>query len=226
MNELQKPIPTEKDFMINKISDLVYGYLQTQSYIGKNTKGEEVSLVYKTNYLIDDISRATKIKKRTVYNKVKNLVNSGYIKEEEVFDKDGHVKKAYTFKTINLYQKVNMETLRYLVSTGNDNVIKVYVYLLNRYLYKQNINKQYLFSERDIILDCFGITSTTHSSDYKKVHDILNCLINNNLLILGDKKVKKDMGTKGTTYYFRVVGMNLYYKDNIGKIIDISDMQF
>ena len=226
MKELQKPIPTEKEFMINKISDLVYGYLQTKSYIGKNIKGETVSLVYKTNYLVGDISKATKIKTRTVYNKIKNLLDSGYIKEEDIVDKDGEVRRAYTFKAVTLYQKVNMETLRYLVSTGNDNVIKVYVYLLNQYLYRKNINKQYLFTEKDILIDCFGLKSTSHSSDYKKVHDILNCLINNNLLVLGDKKVKKDTKSGSQTYYFKVVKMNLVYRDNISEIKNVEDMQF
>lgn len=48
------------------------------------------------------------------------------------------------------YQLINYEMLWYLVSTRNKSAIQVYVYLLNRYLWKAETKEKYIFTNKEL----------------------------------------------------------------------------
>lgn len=220
-----KTIPQESSFNKKVISDLVYGYMQINSYVGETIEGDRVSFVYKSPTLVGDIAEATKIAPRTVRNKINKLITSEYIKEDSIIDLYSNKVDIYAFKKVEFYQNINIDTLRFLVNTGNEDVIKVYCYLLNRCV---NVNRHYNFSKKELILKCFGVKNEKSGNNYKKIEDILNTLINNGLLELEDKKMIKEVGRDLYTSYFIVKKINIKYIDNFSNKQDknISEMEF
>ena len=217
---LTKNIPIEGDFMKKNIDDRIYGYLQLNSYKGLDKSGNEIYFVYKQDNNITVISKKLKINRRTVGRKIENLVKAGYIEESVVLNKKGDEEiPCYIIKRIDLaYQKIDYDTLKLLVYTTQDYVIKIYVYLLNA-IYR---NPHYEFTYKELMSECLGIKSTHNARDYDIVKSCLELLIRLKLLKLTNKKKVKYIDGKQKTFYFVVEQV----KTKLDKIENIEEIRF
>ena len=207
-SKIEKAIPLDKDFMIKKIDDRVYGFLRIKSYKGINLKGEEVYFAYK-NGILDEISSALRINKRSVRNKIDNMLKAKYLTKSVVRDLNGKgTIECYILENASLFQKVEEETLKELVYNTQEHVIKTYAYILDKYLFRLNIGDRYRFSERELILECLGV-KFPKSIDYEIMMSCISMLQRLGLLVLSDKKYKKFSDKTGKcTFYFEVLKVN------------------
>lgn len=132
--ERNRRIPTDQGFMSLSIDDILYGYLVTQATYNPSKK--ELYLPYK-KVLEAKRNFATqgRVDIRTVRNRIKKMIEGGYITEKENGD--------YIFlQNSTAWQLVEFEMLEYLVTTRNTNCIKIYCYLLSKFLWKEKQRKQ------------------------------------------------------------------------------------
>ena len=183
-SEQRRRIPLKEEFMRKKINDILYGYLQIKSTLNVKTN---VRYIKKSDVNFAEIERDLKgvYKSRTLANNLKNLIYYGFIGEDTMFDTYGNKIKVYTFPydVNDIYKLIPLDTLIFLVDTATPSVIATYAYLLNKWEWKH----QYIFTEAELIKNCLGIKSATHSRDYERINNVLLCL---HLLGLIDFKSK------------------------------------
>ena len=171
-----------------KVNDNIYGYLQSISYLNKD--GER--FIYKSDVSPTKIERYFKscegmeislstVKRNLTLFKSKKV---GLLVEGKTMDNYNREVDVYFLPMIEdePYKLIPLETLKYLVDTSNGNVIKTYVYLLNKYGWKRD----YTFTKGELIE---GIGYNPNSRDkegryvsYEMMDNILLCLVNNGLL--------------------------------------------
>lgn len=200
MNNIKRPVPLNGDWYNKNISDLIYIWLQCHVYKGKDKKGEDMYFVYISKSLNRQIANETKRDIRTVRARLRKLEEYNFIKRTKVLNKEGSkYMEVYELPSVGQYHKIGKDTLNYLINTTNDDVIKVYSYLL----YKcNNVNYNYLFSIKEIVEEVLGL-NYSKDSNREKAKDLLDMLIKIGLLKLTDKRIRVDTA-KGFTSYLRV----------------------
>ena len=81
-----------------------------------------------------DIYTMCNLDSRKLKAHIQKLMDKGLLKEEDI---DGYPSYTFPYDYDGGYQLINYEMLWYLVSTRNKSAIQVYVYLLNKYLWKK-----------------------------------------------------------------------------------------
>lgn len=67
------------------------------------------------------------------------------------------------------------------MDTATENVIKVYIYLGQRFSWKNSSNEYFIFTAEDIA-EHIGLKLNNHSREYIMINNILDCLENNGLI--------------------------------------------
>lgn len=166
MPQRKRRIPVDSKFIGDKkVSDLVYGKFQTESSF--NRKGESRIMdnikLNKSKWAKElGISRPTLDTKIKYLKKVKLVVDKGEYFEIPEFGRR--------------YFLIPEATLRFLVNTGNSDVIKIYAHLGALW----NYNKEVSFTQRQL-LRVLGYAENK-DSNHKKIEDILCSLVNNGLI--------------------------------------------
>lgn len=120
------------------------------------------------------------ISEATIRNTIKLYKIIGIITEEKIIDKYERLVDVYVLKQdFKRFQYIKTDTLKYLVDTANINVIKVYTYLLNKFIYKKNSNEKYSFTKKEL---CKSIGYSYRNDNISKINNILTCLKNNGLI--------------------------------------------
>ena len=208
---ITRNIPTQGEFMKKKYNDLVYSYLQYHSYKGLDKNDQEIYFIYDTPTLIREITKETgSSTTRTTRKRVDKLIEGGFIHKDKVWNKTHtELVEGYVINHIDtFFQKVPTDTLRFLTNTHVNFAIKIYAYLLNKSIY---VNKHYVFTYTELILNCLGVKNANHGEEYERVRDILTSLMNNGLVIY--EEIYEPIGEGNTTIRQRIVQINLdYYK--------------
>lgn len=129
--EYTRRIPLTEDFLHYHIPDLIYGYIQH-----KATYNPQKGILYitadnlrkhkKTLEILCDCSR------RTIDRQIQILITEKFIEETT----DGK-QCIYVIPPVgDKWQLIDWNMLEYLLNTRNNNCIKIYAYLLNKYLWK------------------------------------------------------------------------------------------
>ena len=184
-------IPLDDNFMKDKKThDKVWSFLQINSY--KTADGKR--FVYKTtetnaNSIHKAIARTVTNSKgketfdislMTVRNTLKLYEKLGLIYNETIKDLYGkEVEVIVLSQKFDYYTLIPIETLKFLVDTANENVIKVYAYLLNKYQYKQKENDRYTFNLSEL---CAAVGYSAKSENTATMRNILKSLKNNHLI--------------------------------------------
>lgn len=213
---MQRNIPNKGDFMKKQYSDLVYAYLQCVSYKGLDKNDNEVYFVYKNEATSSIIAKQTKIHGNSVKRRIKKLKDGNFIKEGKVWDSThSTLLDAIILNHVEYYQKIPIDVLKFLINASNENVIKVYAYLLNRCL---TVNKNYEYTYKELILNCFGMHSITNKRDYDMLKDIMTLLDKCNLIVTSPYKVTKYIDGQQTSY-FKIIhyGTTIDYIDCLKK---------
>lgn len=173
----KKLVVTEKYLGEKKLSDIIYGYYQLRSHYE-----DGVSYCYKRDcsykkmeeYFTDYGGAPVSINTLTSINKL--LIDGGIIVKSK---KEG--KSIYLLPAPDTdYVWVKYDTLRFLVSTCQNNVIKVYTYLKSKYEQKQKSGGSFWFTKK-MLCEVLGY-GATRDSNYKKISAILDVLINVGLI--------------------------------------------
>lgn len=146
MADLQKRrFSLEDDFMNYSTDDLLYGYL---SYHSIFDPVEKERYIYVKNvaplkkYIAAMIHKTTK----TVNNRIDKLIERGLLKKSVKYNQG-----VYIFvEGEGRYQLVNYDILFYLLVNRNEFAIKIYAYLLNKYLWKASSNEHYIFTLEEL----------------------------------------------------------------------------
>ena len=184
-------IPLDDSFMKDKKThDKVWSFLQINSY--KTADGKR--FVYKTtetnaNSIHKAIARKVinskgketyDISLMTVRNTLKLYEKLGLIYNETIRDLyNKEVEVIVLSQKFDFYTLIPIETLKYLVDTANENVIKVYAYLLNKFQYKQKENDRYTFNLSEL---CAAVGYSAKSENTATMRNILKSLQNNHLI--------------------------------------------
>lgn len=136
----------EEDFMNYSIDDLLYGSMQ---YLATFNPAAKKLYLTKANLTKNkkDIYALCDLNSRTLKTHIQKLIDKGLVKEEEM---DGNMCYTFPYDYDGGYQLVNYEMLWYLVSTRNKSALQVYVYLLNKYLWKAQTNDTYIFTNKEL----------------------------------------------------------------------------
>lgn len=187
-NKELRYFPLGGNFMKDKkVNDNIYGYLQTISYINDDKE----RFVYKNDVSPTKIQRYfeeredVKISLSTIKRNL-TLFKSDKLKlmVEGKTTYKGKEYDVFYLPQMNdePFKLIPLETLKYLVDTSNGNVIKTYVYLLNKYGWKSD----YEFTKGELIENIgFNPQSTSKGKgkvNYEMMDNILLCLKNNGLI--------------------------------------------
>lgn len=199
----KKRIPVTDEFLKQrKINDILYSYLQSISYVNGG-----ITFVYKKQFIenIEDVCILLGgIKRRSVYIQLKNLSQFGFVKEEKIEDNYGRKVDAYILSYENKFKEIPIDTLKYLVDTMSTNVIKVYVYLLNKYEWKHDYN----FTKKEL-LEHIGYKKHG-KNNYATINNLLDILIKCNLIKISKFKKVYDDGTLKDAYRIVYVKKHIY----------------
>lgn len=196
-----RQFPTKEEFLGDKkMDDRVYGYMQANSYL----TDDKVRYCWKTDMSAKNIKaglsekRKETISENTIRNNLKLMQAANLIKEETI-----NRKKAYVLIQLisGNYVFVKTKTLKYLVDTANENVIKIYAFLKQKQeLHKKGkYDEQYCFTENKL-LEVLGYASN-ETRNHSMIKNILDCLVNDELIKF-HRHTKEVSGGKQVMYYF------------------------
>lgn len=102
------------------------------------------------------------------------LIDRGYIQQKD----DGD----YILPNCeDIYLKIPLETVEYLTFNCREHVIKIYIYLMQRWKYAKQNGKFYKFTLREIG-EHIGLKINNHSDGYKIINYALELLVNSGLV--------------------------------------------
>ena len=185
----KRRIPLERKFMCKKINDILYGYLQSVATFNPNTN---TLYVKKDDVNFSELERRFdgKFKRRALSNHMENLKAYNFVEEDTMMDTYGDVIKIYTlpYDEEKIYKSISMDTLTKLINIGINSTIGIYIYLLD----KSEREKRCLFTSEELIKNCLGIKTATHSRDFERVNDILKSLLDNGIIDFKEVYIKRN----------------------------------
>lgn len=151
-----------------KIDGELYAYLQSLSY--PNEKKE--TIVLKKNMPTQAIiCNILGIKSPKTYRAHLNyLIEAGYVVDNKT--------EYYLPNQEEIFFLIPLETLKFLNDCLKEQVIKIYIYLGQRWKYKQN---DYTFTLEEIA-EHIGIKLGNNQRNYDIINNALICLVNNGLI--------------------------------------------
>ena len=194
-----------------KILDMIWGFLQLNSYIGEDPENKKHRFVYKYylksdlalyNRVIDEpFKHATADKKICCYNAFVNSLNllkkMNYIQDGQIVDNHKNIVDVYYLKEdFTPFKLISYKILQDLQDLYCKNAIKVYTYLLNCYDFKKNTQEKYRFTLGELA-DAIGYTSKGYN---RELDNILKLLENKGFIDYHKEKIK--INRKETYNYF------------------------
>jgi hypothetical protein len=187
--ETLRVISLEDNFMKNKnINDAIYGYYQSISYLDKDNR----RFVYKQHINYTDMENNLGFTRKTIRSNTKVLIDTGFLEEGTTKDNYGKEVECYYLPyKHNYFRCIPNTTLKYLLTVKGKDVIKVYVYLLDKFLWKAKQGEKYIFTGKELLL-AIGYSEKTITKGskgkkssfdpYEKIRYILNSLSNEGLI--------------------------------------------
>ena len=206
MKEIQKRFPAETTleratFLNNKnIDGLLYAYFQNVSMpvcIDVENKIFETRVDKAFLPPQKDICAITRMSVNTYRKRLATLLSTGYLIDMGEYYVLPQIEKQFL--------GIPLETLKFFLDTLKTDVVKVYIYLGQRFKYAQSMHTLYSFDKEEI-LDHLG---WGHSkSGYEFVNHALDALINNGLIRVVEYR-------NGKKPCLRLVEFNLNYRQNL-----------
>lgn len=205
----------EEDFMNFKTNDLLYGFMRGLSTArpivenGKKEYREYLTLKsFKQNKkLIAGICGCTT---KTIENQLNKLFEAGLLDQGvEVIEQNG---KEYEYEVFwfpydydGNYKIIDQEIVQYLVNTRNAQGIRIYLYLLNKFQWKED----YIFTIKEIKA-ALGYADSTKTAD-KLIKDCLASFQKEGMIKYEKVIEEKDIGDINNSKIIPVERMKLKY---------------
>lgn len=198
----KRRISLEEDFMNWGRNDIMYAYLlNCASYREQDNKLYIVKEEYMCNIREEIMELCGYSTLKSLKNNMEKWIQTGLI-EEGTIDYGKKTFDAYIFKNWDengKYQLVNADMLLYLTETRNKNCIRIYTYLLNKWLFKYDY--EFTFTE---LREAMGYSSNKNS--YKTVNDRIKNILNS---------FEREGIMKCESYYKKV------YSEAEGKVVSL-----
>ena len=165
---IKRIISLEEDFMCNNTDDLLYGAM----LVNATFQPIDQKLYISVNSFVkckEFYQEITGKSWKTVKRHLETLMDKGLIELDDIYGNGGKT-QAYILKQSDFkrFQYIDKEMLNYIVQTRNSSAVKIYIYLLNKYLWKQD----YAFTKKELIRNALGLTGE-HNCNYDRVNYIL-----------------------------------------------------
>lgn len=157
-------ISLEDAFMNYSVDDLLYAFMSYHATFDPQTQQYYLTERNWTKYkpLLKSI-----ITTRNCRNHLNSLISKGII----IHDYE-HMRYIFPHNGFKKYQPVNNAMLYYLIITSNINVIKIYIYLLNKWLWKNKTNEPYYFTLKEL-REAIGYSGSNNPGVDDALHTIL-----------------------------------------------------
>ena len=169
--EYTRRISLEEDFMNHKTNDLLYAYMLTCATFHPI---EQKLYLTKAKYAVEGIpqiiGKLCGKTRKTINRHLDALIEKGLIAEETISCGDSEVScYVFPYDEDTNYQIVNNDMLKYVIKTRNQCAVRIYVYLLNKYLWK----KDYHFTSKELQVAIGFSKNTETTAIYELIRDIL-----------------------------------------------------
>lgn len=157
-------ISLEDTFMNYSVDDLLYAFMSYHATFDPQTQEYYLSERNWTKYrpLLRSI-----ITTRNCRNHLNSLIAKGII----IHDYE-HMRYIFPHNGFKKYQPVNNAMLYYLIISSNMNVIKIYIYLLNKWLWKNKTHEPYYFTLKEL-REALGYSGSDNAGVDSALHTIL-----------------------------------------------------
>lgn len=157
-------ISLEDSFMNYSVDDLLYAFMSYHATFDPNTQEYYLTERSWTKYrpLLKSV-----ISTRNCRNHLNSLISKDIIK----YDAE-RMRYIFPHNGFKKYQQVNNSMLYYLIITSNINVIKIYIYLLNKWLWKQQTKEPYYFTLKEL-RETLGYSGSNNENVDSALHTIL-----------------------------------------------------
>lgn len=206
MSVIEKHFPANTSmemltFLNNKnIDGRLYAYLQSKSMPVKINDYYETRVDKFELGTQGEFCEAIQIKSpKTLRKHLNTLIETGYLRNE----KDYYV----LIQKEDIFFKMPLDTLRFIQNTIKEDVIKIYIYLGQRYKFAARQGTKYSFSIKEII-EHLGLSLNDKNRNFVK--DGLDALMNNELIKFVNYR-------EGKTPKLRLVDFSYEYKTNFKK---------
>jgi len=217
-------LPLDKECLADKAVDYkLYSILQKNSHYN----GKGVRFVYKNHPTLGNLTRPRlleiynekcignpqeQISLSTLKRKMALFKSIGMISEGKIKDINGKEVSAFILlENFALFQYIPLETLEYLADTASSTVIKLYAFLLNKFLWKAKFNDTYVFTYAELAAE-IGLNDNNNGNT-RIIRNCLNSLSNSELIDYCDFYVMTDSGVPSPRK--RLINVNQYYKKKI-----------
>ena len=157
-------ISLEDNFMNYSVDDLLYAFMNYHATYDPATKEYYLTERNWTKYrpLLKGI-----LNTRNCRNHLNSLIAKGII----IYDAE-RMRYIFPHNNFKKYQQVNNAMLYYLIITSNINVIKIYIYLLNKWLWKNQNKEPYYFTLKEL-REALGYSGGDNAGVDSALHTIL-----------------------------------------------------
>lgn len=149
----QRQMPKAKEITSNKLyTDILYAHLQVNAIIQEDKE----KFISKDFVNFSRLSNELGMSRQTVSKKFHNLLDCGLVEKS---------KKGYILRELDRAEAflVPKDVLNLLISTLQERVISIYIYLLNRYIANQENNYDITLG---VLKSYVGLTNNTQGNDY------------------------------------------------------------
>ena len=177
MNKIiQKRFPADTSLHSNtttflsdkKIDGELYGYLQSISRPCEIENRIETRVFFKDMPKNADIMNKIGIKSyKTLKGHLQYLIDTGYVIEGEGY--------YILDNKENIFLMIPLSTLQFLIDVVQDNIIKIYIYLGQKYKYATSLGTQYEFTLQELA-DHLGIKINGNGRAYEMLKNALSAL--------------------------------------------------
>lgn len=171
MENYTRRLSLEDDFMNHKTNDLLFAYmLSCATYHPVEKRIYLTKAKYNSEKMPQIIAKLCAKSKKTIDRHLAALIEKGLVAEDAVVCGNEEVASyVFPYDENTNYQIVNNEMLKYVIHTRNQSAVRIYVYLLNKYLWKEN----YHFTSRELQVAIGYSANTESSAVYEMIRDIL-----------------------------------------------------
>lgn len=157
-------ISLEENFMNYSVDDLLYAFMSYHATFDPQTQQYYLSERNWAKYrpLLKSV-----LTTRNARNHLNSLISKGII----IHDYE-HMRYIFPHSGFKKYQQVNNAMLYYLIITSNMNVIKIYIHLLNKWLWKQKTHEPYYFTLKEL-RETLGYSGSDNAGVDSALHTIL-----------------------------------------------------
>lgn len=157
-------ISLEDDFMNYSVDDLLFAFM---SYHATYDPGTQEYYLTERNWVKYRPLLKSIITTRNARNHLNSLIAKGIIKHDTE-----RMRYIFPHNGFKKYQQVNNSMLYYLIISSNMNVIKIYIYLLNKWLWKNKTNEPYYFTLKEL-REALGYSGSNNPGVDDALHTIL-----------------------------------------------------